>query len=392
MIGTPWRVVPAAALTFALSAGCSSTDGGSSSPVTSESAAADAAVDIPYASLASRIVSALQPASGERVLLRYNPDALGPLEPELRKQLEARGAHVETLQYGPAPDLAGRLARTDIYVWLPAHGAIASADERALLATWLDEGRGRQIHFHWGDGTRDADGLNVPHTAAYDRIYVDALDIDYAELSRRQEAAIGVLRSGETHVTTPDGTDLRFTIGPDRPFSKQDGDASAARMKTARVRVDREIELPAGVLRVAPIEKTVNGTLVIPQARFGDATATGIRLTFTAGVVSNATAASGLEALQTFLTSAPAASHFRELCLGFNPKLQVPEGQTALPYYGYGDAVARLGLGDNEEVGGDVRGGGVRWLFFPNTTITVGDTTLVRDGKLVAAALDKRSS
>ena len=52
----------------------------------------------------------------------------------------------------------------------------------------------------------------------------------------------------------------------------------------------------------------------------------------------------------------------------------MPHGQTALPYYGYGDAVVRLSLGDNEEVGGSVRGGGVRWLFFPDTTVTVAET------------------
>lgn len=382
---THWLAAPAATLVVALVAGgCSAPAETTSAEPAPAAAPAAASFEIPYPSLAARIVTSLQPSPGERVLLRYNPNALGPLEPELRKQLEAKGAVVESLQYSEGAGLAERLERTDIYVWLPAHDAVTPREERDLLAKWLDEGRGRQVHFHWEGGTRDADGLTVPHSEAYDRVYVDALDIDYQELSRRQDAAIAVLRSGETHVTTPDGTDLRFTIGPDRPFSKQDGDASAERMKTAKVRVDREIELPAGVLRVAPIEKTVNGTLAVPKARFGDATATGIKLTFTNGVVSNVTAETGLEAVQAFLASAPGASHFRELCLGFNPKLQVPAGQTALPYYGYGDAVARLGLGDNFEVGGEVRGGGVRWLFFPNTTITVGGTTLVRNGKLVS--------
>lgn len=395
MTRNDWLVAPATALIIAVvAAGCSGpaeTAAPAATSAAAPAAADDAATELPYPALATRIVTSLQPSRGERVLLRYNPDALGPLEPELRRQLEAGGAVVESLQYGEAPDLAERLTRTDVYVWLPAHGAATPPDQRALLAAWLDEGRGRQIHFHWGEGTRDADGLTVPHTPAYDRIYVDALDIDYAELRRRQEAAVRVLRAGETHVTTPEGTDIRFTIGPDRPFSLQDGNASAERMKTAAVRVDREIELPAGVLRVAPIENTVNGTLVIPKARFGDVTATGITLTFTSGVVTDVRADAGLEAVQAFLTSAPGASRFRELCLGFNPKLLVPPGETALPYYGYGDAVARLGLGDNFEVGGEVRGGGVRWLFFPNTTITVGDTTLVRDGKLVDAALDEQT-
>lgn len=343
--------------------------------------------DIPYPKLATRIVSALKVSPGERVLLRYDPQTLGPLEAEVRKQLETAGARVETVHYGPASDLAQKLAQTDVYIWLPAgDNAATPPDQRALLAKWLDEGRGRQIHFHWGGGTRDADGLPVAHVAAYDPVYVDALDIDYKALSQRQDTAIAALRSGEVRVTTPAGTDLRFRVG-DRPFNKQDGDASRERMKSARVRVDREVELPAGVLRVAPIEESVNGVLVIPTARFGTTTVKKARLEIANGRVVKATAESGLEALQTFLDSAPGASRFRELGLGFNQKLVVPPGQTALPYYGYGDAVVRLSLGDNEEVGGAVRGGGVRWLFFPDTTVVVGDVTLVKNGRLVTSGL-----
>jgi len=337
---------------------------------------------IPYPALAKRIVTALQVERGERVLLRFDPATLGPLLPEVKKQLEAAGAKVDSLAYGAAPDFADRLSRTDIYIWLPAgDDAPAPADQPSALAKWLDEGRGRQIHFHWNGGTRDADGLPVPHTPAYDAIYAKALDIDYVSLSRRQDGVIAQLRSGETHVTTPDGTDLRFRVG-DRPFNKQDGDASKRRVARARVRVDREIELPAGVLRVAPIESSVIGVLVILKARFGNTIVTKARLEITNGVVVTASAESGNEALQAFLTSAPGASRFREFGLGFNPKLVVPAGHTALPYYGYGDAVVRLSLGDNEEIGGSVRGGGVRWLFFPDTTVTVGNTTVVKAGKL----------
>ena len=340
---------------------------------------------IPYPALARRIVTALAVEKGERVLLRYDPATLAPLLPVLTSQLEAKGATVASVPYGAAPDLAAKLAQTDIYVWLPAgEGGETPAEQRALLAKWLDDKRGRQIHFHWNGGTRDADGLTVPHTAPYDAVYTAALDIDYAALSRRQDAAASLIRSGEVRVTSPHGTDLRFVVR-DRPFNKQDGNASKARMASARVRVDREIELPAGVLRVAPIESSVNGVLVIPKARFGAAVVSGARLEIANGVVVKAAAQSGDEALQTFLKSAPGASRFREFCLGFNPKLTVPAGSSALPYYGYGDGVVRMSLGDNEEVGGDVRGGGVRWFFFPDTTVTVGATTLVKNGKLVPA-------
>ncbi len=346
-----------------------------------------AADDIPYSTLAARIVRALQPAAGERVILRVDPTTLGPLSPELKKQLEAKGAIVESLPYGPVDNFADKLATADIYIWLPVANEAdgASADQRALLTKWLDAGRGRQVHFHWNGGTRNLDGLPDPHVAAYDPIYVNALDIDYKALNGAQDRAIRVLRSGEVRVTTPAGTDLRFRVG-DRPFNKQDGDASKGRMKVAKIRVDREVELPAGVLRVAPLEETVNGVLVVPTARLGDSRATGIRLELVKGVIVKATAKTGDEALQAFLKSSPALSHFRELGLGFNPKLPVPAGHTSLPYYGYGAGVVRLSLGDNTEVGGAVRGGASRWLFFDDTTITVGTTTLVKDGKLIGAS------
>jgi hypothetical protein len=345
------------------------------------SAAADA---IPYDRLAAHIVSALQVERGERVLLRYDPKTLGPLEPVLRKALDAKGAKVDTLNYGPAPDLQARLDRTDIYIWLPAGpDAPTDAAQREILARWLDEGKGRQIHFHWVSGTVDPDGQDGVHSAVFDRLYVDALDIDYKKLSASQDRVIARLRAGEIHVTSPAGTDIRFTLG-DRPFNTQDGDASKARMQRARVRVDREVELPAGVIRVAPIESSVDGVIVVSAARFGTVKATGIRLEFKAGAIVGAKAETEDAALQAFLASAPGATQFREFCLGLNPKLVIPPGSPYLPYYGYGDAVVRLSLGDNTEIGGAVRGGGTRWLFFPDTNVTVGNDLIVKAGHLVA--------
>ncbi len=98
-----------------------------------------------------------------------------------------------------------------------------------------------------------------------------------------------------------------------------------------------------------------------------------------------ATAVTGQEALDAYLKSSPTLTSFRELGLGFNPKLVKPAGSAFLPYYGYGDAVVRLSLGDNTELAGAVRGGASRWLFFENTTITVGGDRIVENGRLTAA-------
>ena len=77
-----------------------------------------------------------------------------------------------------------------------------------------------------------------------------------------------------------------------------------------------------------------------------------------------------------------AARRFREFALGFNPKLQMLPKSSLLPYYGYGAGVVRLSLGDNQDLGGAVRGDFVRWFFFPDATVEVEGLTLVREGRL----------
>jgi hypothetical protein len=106
---------------------------------------------------------------------------------------------------------------------------------------------------------------------------------------------------------------------------------------------------------------------------------------FAAGKVTSFTATTGRAAVERELSQAGAVARaFRELALGFNPLLAIPAtGERWIPYYGYGAGVVRLSLGDNTELGGKVSGNYVRWNFFPDATVTVGDEVWVKDGKLV---------
>jgi hypothetical protein len=350
-----------------------------------------AQTSFPWSDMARRIVTALQIERGERVMLRFDPQTMRELETEVAKQLRAAGAEVESYAFGPVDDFGLRLAKTDVYVWLPAGPtAVTPPSQAAALVSWIDARPDRrELHFHWVDGTRDADGLPVPHRPAYDPVYLDALDIDYAAMAAQMDAAIARLRAGEVRVTTPAGTDVRFRVG-DRPFNRQTGAASKAHAREGRIRIDRHTELPAGVMRVAPIENSVNGVLVLPAARFGSVRATDVRLVIRDGVVVESSATSGADAVKAFLKSEPGASRFREFALGFNPKLTIPAGEQALPYYGYGAGVVRMSLGDNNELGGSVRGGGIRWLFFSDATVVAGGESLVDRGRLVQRAAGNR--
>ncbi len=341
--------------------------------------------DLPFDRMAAHIVRALRPGSGERVILRHDPTLMTGLLSEVERQMQAAGAVVQSIPYGPSDGFEARLAKADIYVWLPASRGSSGqtpADQVAALIRWLDSGQGRQVHFHWGDGTRDEDSVNGEHGPAYDKIYLDALEIDYAALDKKMDEVIAELRGGEVRVTSREGTDLRFQLG-DRPVCKQNGDGSRERMQSARVRIDREIELPAGAIRVAPVEESVKGKIAIPRADIGGVSVRGIQLKVDKGELKGIDAGLGKEAIRRTISANPALRHFREFALGLNPKLVKPEGLRWIPYYGYGAGMVRLSLGDNEELGGAVRGGAVRWFFFPSTTVTVGSVTIVRDGSLV---------
>ncbi|HKJ01435.1 MAG TPA: aminopeptidase, partial [Longimicrobiales bacterium] len=201
-----------------------------------------------------------------------------------------------------------------------------------------------------------------------------------------QRAFEDAMRGGAVRVTTPAGTDLTFRIG-DRPVTRQDGDASAARAALARNLIDREVELPGGAIRVAPLERTVQGRIVFPPSVWAGERVEGLTLDFTDGRATEARATSGREAALAEMDGAGAAGRaFREFALGFNPLLAIPSGTRWIPYYGYGAGVVRLSLGDNTELGGAVGGGYVRWNFFTDATVTVDGVTWVRDGTLTLPA------
>ena len=390
-----------------------------------------------YDAIAQRMEGVLKLRRGERVLMRFDPGCFAGVIAPLERRIRAgRGLVSPPL---PAADpLTGRLLqRADVYIWLPLGqaGRQLSEAEQGSLVRWLEQGGARrELHFHWAEGTRQTDGLPDAHTPGLDALYANALDIDYAALNAAMDRAIEVLRLGTVRILTPAGTDFMFRIG-ERPFNKQNGDASPERARAARVRVDREIELPAGALRVAPVEDSAAGQIVLPQARFGDTVARNVVFQIDNGRITRVKAESGLEAVEAELAAGgEAARRFREFALGFNPKLAVrvmpqspgaprgisfslsravvengpdklklipqgsqhpPEtealplraGSRLVPYYGYGAGVVRLSLGANEELGGNVRGGFVRWFFFTDASVHVDFRYLVRGGSLVIEQL-----
>jgi hypothetical protein len=75
------------------------------------------------------------------------------------------------------------------------------------------------------------------------------------------------------------------------------------------------------------------------------------------------------------------------LVVGCNPLLTPVEGTEFRPYYGFGDGVIRLTLGENIESGGRNRASVHRWLFFTDASLFSGARPLALDGALVRPIL-----
>jgi len=362
-----------------------------------------------YPAIAKRLVQQLALKPGERVMSLAHPGTFADLLPYIRYEVMRAGGIdlgvVEILRE-PVPESfdAAVLARgardarahykamfrdVDAAIMMP--GATTAHPAYLAMQDWLKddlaERRGRRtIHFHWiENGSAYAiAGQPLPSRPVMDAVYQHALlQTDYASLSAVEQRFAAALKTGDVQITSALGTNLRFRAG-DRPANLQDGDASAARTAQGAVLVDHEIELPAGVVRVAPIEDSVDGVIAFPPSQWDGRPVEGLRLRFSKGRVVEIAAASGRDAVEAEMRRAgDAGGAFREIGVGFNPLLAVPEREPWIPYYGYGAGVVRLSLGDNTELGGSVTGGYVRWNFFTDLTVSVAGRIWIKNGKLM---------
>ena len=279
-------------------------------------------------------------------------------------------------------EMAELFSSVNLGIMLP--GAVPSHTAYRILQEMLESGNRRTIHFHW-TGAYDLNGNALEMDATKDQFYQKAiLETDYSGLANHQLQLEEAMRGGSIRVTTPAGTDLQFMIG-NRPVTKQDGNAAGSRAIIARNLIDREIEVPSGAVRVAPMEESVNGVIAFPDALWNNQKVEGLKMHFTNGKLSHFTADVGMEHVQSEINAAgDAGSSFREFALGLNPLLAIQHGaEPWIPYYGYGAGVVRLSLGDNTELGGNVTGGYVRWNFFVDATVTIASEVWVRDGELL---------
>jgi hypothetical protein len=376
---------------------------------------------IDWDAIASKIIhQSLKVERNERVILCADPYYGGAMLDAVRHEIQRAGAieFATILNWTPrltkirahdgckvdpiearAEDAAmlDLFRGADIYIWLQSdwrssRSTYAIGQSEWILAQWP----GRGLHFHWFHDPHNADP-DADVNKRLNRVYERAiLQLDDKRLSRDMHSLADAIADAQVQISNPAGTDLCFRAEPH--VHVNDGDASRKKVAHARSARDREEEIPCGALRVLPVTETVEGVIAFrsgfgwPSLGYGfdidpwlDA---GLRIVFEKGRIQRLeTGGDQAELDRVWEAESGDKDRLGELVLGCNPLLTPVEGTAFRPYYGFGDGVIRLTIGENIESGGQNRASVHRWLFLLDGTITAGGHTLVRAGKILSRDL-----
>ena len=341
----------------------------------------------------------LKTEPGEKVIIHADPSYFPELTEQVRIELVRAGAvelsvsmvnsgALETVRnsYRRREDpelvdledraMAAVFALADIYIWLPTLWSINPGQTEKILKTWS----GRSIHFHWVLKPNDPVEFRL-----LSQMYEKALFVDYAALDSRQLEIITALRSSTVHITNPAGTDLTFDLS-EAHFHRGNGQASkefiASYARTGSAR-DREVELPAGAIRTVDVTGTQGKLVCCGETFFGRQVGT-LVYNFQDGLITSVESQYHNDYVQAMWgIQTGGKDRIGEFNLGVSPDLQLlPEYPKTIPYFGYGDGVIRLSLGDNQESGGGVTSSYHHWLFLTDATVEADGRTVVERGTL----------
>lgn len=178
------------------------------------------------------------------------------------------------------------------------------------------------------------------------------------------------------HISTSDGTDMRFRIESDS-IVIDDGIIDEEDLRNRSFLA----HLPAGLVSVPVDPSSAEGTvsLDLPRAFLGDIIRD-LHLEFKKGVVTGYRALRGEATFAQVLRAGTGAKNrLSRLSFGVNPHATVAFGQ---PSDALMPGTVTLGLGDNTSLGGRNRSNLVYEHTLRNAIVSIGPTAVIMDGKL----------
>jgi len=196
---------------------------------------------------------------------------------------------------------------------------------------------------------------------------------DYQEVKRISEVLAEIINKGEwVHITTPEGTDLKFSVKGRRGYvlagyATHPGEFSG---------------LPDGEAACAPLEGTANGVLVNPYLLEDlDVRQDPLRIEIANGLVTKVEGGREAKELNEILEKAGVPGrNIAEFAFGTNPACRIT-GMSREDKKKLG--TAHVAIGDSKSLGGTVESLMHMDIMFLRPTIEVDGKTIVKDGALV---------
>src|SRR5256712_8228061 len=213
--------------------------------------------------------------------------------------------------------------------------------------------------------------------ALYDRITWDAIAADYGQIHVQGDALRQTLeRSHQVRVTSPEGTDLTFSVAG-RPVIVDAGIVSAS---ASGLQAARTAQLPGGAVFVAPLEGSVNGKIRAPSDQC-EQPVKDEAIDVSNGMPENVHAGSDAAYVQM---PENAVGRFGYVEIGLNPALRPAEpgvGGALLPLQA---GMVTVDFGANAGLGGANKGNPQTGWFIvlPRATVEVDGRVIVKEGEL----------
>jgi leucyl aminopeptidase (aminopeptidase T) len=204
--------------------------------------------------------------------------------------------------------------------------------------------------------------------------------VDYEALEASGRRLVSAIESSrELRLTSENGTDLRFRVDGRSAYAS-DGVVSPA--DESRGGAALATWLPAGEAFVSAMPGTAEGRVVVDKDTWDGREIRNLVLTFRAGRLVSMTADSGGERLEAAYAAAGAGRDlFGGIDVGFNPALASPEGSSMRSFAVAGNVT--IAVGANNWLGGDVICDFGLTASLSGTTLTAGDRSIVKQGRLV---------
>jgi aminopeptidase len=215
-------------------------------------------------------------------------------------------------------------------------------------------------------------GFDLKH---WTQVTNEAIDVDHAKMAvLGKKLASKLEKTSKVHLTAANGTDLTFSLG-DRPVHVHDGivdDEDVAKGTTFEF-------LPSGQVEVAPVESSVDGTILFdqPMALRGKMVR-GLKLKFENGKLVKYEAEANLDAFGDYYQGASGdKDRIASFSIGLNPS----SGYIGYFTDGLVLGAVTVGVGGNKEIGGTNQTSFGHAQTLTKATVEADGTQILTNGK-----------